>query len=60
MAQMVQDVSKFYPRNIYKSSKNYQNHKENNIIGGEACLWTETADGSALETKLWPRGAALG
>ncbi|KAA0199791.1 hypothetical protein HAZT_HAZT005237 [Hyalella azteca] len=29
------------------------------IIGGEAALWTEQADAQTLDSKLWPRGAAL-
>ncbi|XP_068244498.1 chitooligosaccharidolytic beta-N-acetylglucosaminidase-like [Palaemon carinicauda] len=30
------------------------------ILGGEAALWTEQADGEALDSRLWPRCAALG
>eukprot|EP01083_Nonionella_stella_P097254 273351_1 len=29
-----------------------------NIIGGEACLWSENVDGSVLDAKLWPDAAA--
>ncbi|XP_063221570.1 probable beta-hexosaminidase fdl isoform X2 [Bacillus rossius redtenbacheri] len=29
------------------------------LLGGEACLWSEQADGSTLDERLWPRAAAL-
>ncbi|KAF2360937.1 Glycoside hydrolase family 20 catalytic domain [Trinorchestia longiramus] len=29
------------------------------IVGGEAALWTEQADSETIDSKLWPRGAAL-
>ena len=47
------------PRKVYLSSSGTSNEKVQNIIGGEGCLWTETADGLAIEAKLWPRGSAL-
>ena len=30
-----------------------------NILGGEACMWSEQVGGEAIMGKLWPRGAAL-
>lgn len=33
--------------------------KVNQILGGEAALWTEQADESSIDAKLWPRAAAL-
>lgn len=32
----------------------------NLILGGEAALWSEKTDENSLDSKLWPRGAALG
>ncbi|KAG0021014.1 hypothetical protein BGZ80_003219, partial [Entomortierella chlamydospora] len=29
------------------------------VIGGEAALWSEQADASVVENKVWPRAAAL-
>ncbi|XP_068248903.1 chitooligosaccharidolytic beta-N-acetylglucosaminidase-like [Palaemon carinicauda] len=31
----------------------------NLILGGEAALWSEQTDNEALDSRLWPRGAAL-
>uniref|UniRef100_A0A6A7G573 Beta-hexosaminidase n=2 Tax=Hirondellea gigas TaxID=1518452 RepID=A0A6A7G573_9CRUS len=30
------------------------------VIGGEAAMWSEQVDQVGLDAKLWPRGAALG
>ncbi|GBP55572.1 Chitooligosaccharidolytic beta-N-acetylglucosaminidase [Eumeta japonica] len=32
---------------------------KNQILGGEAALWSEQSDTSTLENRLWPRSAAL-
>lgn len=29
------------------------------IVGGEACLWSEQLDASSLDARLWPRAAAF-
>jgi len=34
-----------------------QFHKQ--VMGGEAALWSEQADSSTVDSRLWPRGAAL-
>ena len=33
--------------------------QEVNLLGGEACMWTEMADGATIESRIWPRAAAV-
>nr|CAH7737714.1 unnamed protein product [Callosobruchus chinensis] len=33
--------------------------KKQQVLGEEAALWTEQADSASVDTRLWPRGAAL-
>ncbi|XP_031835278.2 beta-hexosaminidase 1 isoform X1 [Nomia melanderi] len=39
-------------------SKRLEN-KKNLILGGEAALWAEQADSVTIDSKIWPRAAAL-
>ncbi|CAH1116327.1 unnamed protein product [Phaedon cochleariae] len=33
--------------------------KKDQILGGEATLWTEQADSTSIDSRLWPRAAAM-
>jgi len=48
------------PRQLYRAFNDSQPALEQNILGGEACMWSEQVAGEAIEGKLWPRGSALG
>ena len=54
---MVYDNS---PKQLYRAFNDSVSALEANILGGEACMWSEQVAGDAIEAKLWPRGAALG
>ncbi|KAJ8912795.1 hypothetical protein NQ315_002553 [Exocentrus adspersus] len=36
----------------------FPTHKDQ-VLGGEACLWSEEVGADSLETRIWPRAAAL-
>ena len=55
--QLIYDNS---PRKVYRSFEGSEEQYEKNILGGEAAMWTEQVQGIAVESKLWPRVAALG
>ncbi|XP_053973490.1 chitooligosaccharidolytic beta-N-acetylglucosaminidase isoform X1 [Hylaeus volcanicus] len=52
-------------QNVYDNSplkivaSHHLETKRNLILGGEAALWTEQADGMTIDSKIWPRAAAL-
>ena len=55
--QLIYDNS---PRKVYRSFEGSEEMYEQNILGGEAAMWSEQVEGVAVEAKLWPRVAALG
>lgn len=50
-------------QNVYKhrpwTRMHLSEEQTKQILGGEACLWTEQADESVLDARLWPRSTAL-
>lgn len=54
--QLVYDNS---PRQLYRAFNDSKPELESNILGGEAAMWTEQVAGPAIQSKLWPRAAAL-
>ena len=55
-----QEVYNNSPRQIYRGFKDFSEEFVANILGGEVCLWTESAGGLSVEGKIWPRTAGLG
>ncbi|RLU20777.1 hypothetical protein DMN91_007391 [Ooceraea biroi] len=51
---------KIYDNSPLQITKNlgYAN-KKHLILGGEAALWTEQADSMSVDSRLWPRSAAM-
>lgn len=50
-----QNVYKHRPWDTMRLTKDQMKQ----ILGGEACLWTEQVDEMALDSRLWPRASAL-
>ncbi len=52
----------FYLDKCYSSYVYYQNElpQTDNLLGGEACMWTELVYERTLESRLWPASLAVG
>ncbi|XP_078177842.1 beta-hexosaminidase 1 [Carex rostrata] len=47
---------KFYTSEPLEGINNTEHHKL--VLGGEVCMWSETADTSDVQQTIWPRAAA--
>lgn len=52
----------FYLDKCYSSFDYYNNSlpQTDNLLGGEACMWTELVHERTLESRLWPASLAIG
>jgi hexosaminidase len=49
----------FMPAYIHYNNPNLPDAVHPNLWGGEAAQWTEIADARNIETRIWPRAAAI-
>lgn len=51
----------YTPWNTFYNYRPWEEYKEykKQVLGGEACLWTEQVGVDTLETRIWPRTTAF-
>jgi hexosaminidase len=45
---------------LYDPTSGLTNEQKDLVVGGEACMWAETANTHNVDALLWPRTAAVG
>ena len=53
------DFSNGLPLPEFKKIEPLSEEEAANILGGEACMWTEMVDSMTVESRIWPRAAAI-
>jgi hexosaminidase len=54
------DMAAGEPLPEFKKIEPLSPEQERNLIGGEACMWSEQVDGLTIESRIWPRAAVIG
>ncbi|KAA2215769.1 beta-N-acetylhexosaminidase [Maribacter flavus] len=49
----------FLPSHVHYSNPEYLSDVHDNVLGGEAALWSELVDVNSFENRAWPRAAAI-
>jgi len=53
------DMENGIPLPEFKKIEALTPDQEKFLIGGEACMWSEQVDGLTIESRIWPRAAAV-
>jgi hexosaminidase len=52
-------ASAYYAVNPIPESSTLTAVERKRILGGEACMWNEYVDGKTIDSRIWPRAAAV-
>ena len=52
-------ASAYYAVNPIPESSTLTPVERKRILGGEACMWNEYVDGKTIDSRIWPRAAAV-
>lgn len=52
-------ASRYYSVNPIPASSTLTPEQKKHILGGEACIWTEHVNAETIDSRVWPRAAAI-
>jgi hexosaminidase len=52
-------ASEYYAVSPIPASSTLTPTQRKRILGGEACMWSEYVDGKTIDSRIWPRAAAI-